>query len=191
MISINIIITTYCPRFGLRAVHRVSAFRQSVNEAATIMSLIHMDWECVERFDSMEACRQYIQYSESLQYQGKPVKFKWHPTRAGDGRRTANFACKTHANCPFVVRGHQVERGRFEVQKARGVSHASEPAPLRLGCPVDQEQMRQVARLVDSGAKPGRILNTLTRAEVRRCDRLGIEPVKRARGGFEGNTRRI
>ena len=187
-ISINIIITTLCPRFRLRAVHRVNAFHRSVNELATMMSLTHIDWECVECFDSMEACRQYIQHSELLQYQGKPLKFKWHPSRAGDGRRSANFVCKTHADCPFVVRGQQVEMGRFEVQRARGVAHATQPATLRLGCIVDQEQMRQVIKMVDSGAKPGRIMNNLMRAEMRRCDRLGIEPVKRTQGGLEGNA---
>ena len=155
-------------------------------ELASVMELKNVQWECVEECETMEACQQYIHRSELLQHRGKPVKFKWHPARSGDGVRTATFACKTHLDCPFVVRGHQVERGRFEVQTAKGVKHKSVPATLRKGCVVTQEQLRQVAKMMDAGALPGRILNNLTMAEGRRCKRLKIEPVKRARGGLEG-----
>lgn len=150
------------------------------------MSIKSIEWQCVYAFDTMDECTSYILGGHIVDSKEQEVKFKWHPTRPGDGKRCSVFVCKTHAECPFMVRCQKVDVGVFELQVAVGIEHTGEAATLRAGCDISMHHLEEIQKMVETGAKPGRIFSTLTKREETRCRRLRIIPAVRPEGGLEG-----
>ena len=143
-------------------------------------------WEPVVEKASMQECKDFIKGHGFLDEKGNPLKFVWHPTRPGDGVRTCLFMCKSHVDCPVLVKGARMG-GTFWVQTLAGVQHASEVAQKgRKNSALTTSQRDTVRTLVDVGTKPAAILSALTSAELERCKAANEKPLKRSTGGLTG-----
>lgn len=152
-----------------------------------MMPIIKNEWIDYDgdTFSTMEEVKCFLLGGEML-HEGYPLQFKWHPKTPGDGRRTSMFICKSHQNCPYVVKG-VFSGGTYKVQMIRGVSHsyAAQSVIRTNSCWTDQ-QLQQVKKLMDAGCKPAQIETSLTKDVLRKCRSQKVEAEKRDDGGLVG-----
>ena len=145
-------------------------------------------WEPVVEKDSMQECKDYIRNGGLLSDDEKqsPLKFVWHPTCPGNGVTQARFICRSHKDCPVVVKA--VAAGdKYWVQTLAGVPHSNEIEPRhRKNGRLTYAQVEAVRTALDTGAKPAGILSSMTSKELDRCKTANVEATKRPRGGLTG-----
>ena len=141
----------------------------------------------LQSFENMTDARAFIFGGGVDDCNGQEIKLKRHPQTPGDTKRCVVFQCNSHAACPFVARAIKV-KSAFEVQVVLGVQHADGGGSpvIRAGCDITVEQMKAIRKMADGGMQPASIRTSLIRAEKRRCERHGVEPIRRPEGGYEG-----
>ena len=143
-------------------------------------------WISVAELDCMQDCKDYIMGGELQDDQGKSLKFRWHPTVPGNGKRTCQFQCISHVNCGFMAKG-VLSAGSYWVQVVADVEHSREPMlKQRTNAILSDAQLEEMRLLVNAGAKPSAIQSSFTVKELEKCKKKKVEAPKRPNGGLAG-----
>ena len=122
---------------------------------------------------------------ELLDAQKRPLEFKWHPRTPGDGKRSAIFICKSHVGCQFTVKA--LRSGcSYCVQIMDGIEHSPNETRKSRSNTWTYQQLSEMQKMLDAGAKPAAIASTWTVEELDRCDSIGTTAEKRPGGGLIG-----
>ena len=113
------------------------------------------------------------------------AKWKWSKT-PGDGVTRAQFQCNAHTDCKCEMRVVKIE-GLFHLQ-AKGEHSEATNLKKRANSVLTFEQEETVRKQIDTGAKPGGILTSLTKTVGADLRLAGMNPLlhKKAEGGLEG-----
>ena len=113
------------------------------------------------------------------------AKWKWSKT-PGDGVTRAQFQCNAHTDCKCEMRVVKIE-GLFHLQ-AKGEHSEATNLKKRANSVLTFEQEETVRKQIDTGARPGGILTSLTKAVGSGLRHAGMNPLlhKKAEGGLEG-----